>query len=166
MRTRNSIGQFTDDSTASVQERFERQFSAVPEAGCWIWTGASKNQFGHGAFKLGARKTRVLFAHRVAWELYVGPIPAGRCVLHRCDTPSCVNPHHLFLGTKRDNAEDMVRKGRQCKGSAHVAAKIDERVAALIKRARDTSTAALAAMFGISRQSVADIRYGRTWKHV
>ena len=163
---RNEIGQFLPEPTASVQDRFERQFTAIPEAGCWIWTGSAKNQFGHGAFKIGARKTKVVYAHRQAWEMYVGPIPRGMCVLHRCDVPACVNPHHLFLGTNADNSADCVKKGRQSKGSKHYFAKIDECVAGRIKAMHEKSTMALASMFGISRQSVADIRYGRTWKHV
>lgn len=162
---RNSNGRFLPQPTASMRERFERQYVMIPEAGCWIWTGPDKNQFGHGAFKLGARNTAVEYAHRVAWKLYVGPIPSGMRVLHRCDCPACVNPHHLFLGTAQDNSDDMVAKNRQRKGSAVRTAKIDEATARLIKEMAHLPTSSLAARHGISRQSVADIRYGRTWKH-
>lgn len=54
-------------------------------------------------------------AHRLVWELTFGPIPPGICVLHRCDTPRCVRPEHLFLGTLSDNAQDMHNKGRGCR---------------------------------------------------
>lgn len=88
--------------------RFEEKFIPVPEAGCWIWTAAT-NSMGYGrmVFNGPAR-----LAHRISYQLYRGPIPDGMCVCHKCDTPLCVNPDHLFLGTFSDNARDMVRKFR------------------------------------------------------
>ncbi len=53
------------------------------------------------------------YAHRVAYELATGPIPEGMVVCHRCDTPACINPDHLFVGTQQDNIADMHRKGRR-----------------------------------------------------
>lgn len=75
---------------------------------CWLWT-ARTNHFGYGEFWF--RKT-IHKAHRVAWILVNGEIPDGLCVLHRCDNPSCVNPEHLWLGTKCDNNRDKAEKGR------------------------------------------------------
>ena len=78
---------------------------------CWLWQG-STNWGGYGLFKFRGKDQG---AHRVAWILTVGEIPAedgyhGTCVLHACDTPSCVNPRHLSLGTQKDNiAEREVR---------------------------------------------------------
>lgn len=80
---------------------------------CWLWT-ASKNGQGYAnitAYKNG--KTFMAIGSRVAWELFRGPVPEGLCVLHTCDVRHCVNPEHLFLGTKRDNSDDMIRKGRE-----------------------------------------------------
>lgn len=62
------------------------------------------------------RKMRT--AHRVSYEYFVGPIPEGLCVCHRCDTPACVNPEHLFLGTYTDNARDKIAKGRDTNAAA------------------------------------------------
>jgi len=76
---------------------------------CWIWKASAKNQFGHGSFSVGNKRK---FAHRVSYELFVGPIPEGKCVLHTCDNPRCVNPGHLFIGTKKDNIKDALLKGR------------------------------------------------------
>jgi hypothetical protein len=77
------------------------------DAGCWIWRGA-KTDKGYGHFK-SMGKTRG--AHRTAYELFVGPIPTGLYVLHRCDVPPCCNPAHLFVGTNRDNVQDAIGKG-------------------------------------------------------
>lgn len=75
---------------------------------CWLWTGAT-NEHGYG--KLSANGSWRL-AHRVSWNLSNGEIPDNLQVLHRCDTPACVNPAHLFLGTHADNMRDMKQKGR------------------------------------------------------
>ena len=96
---------------ASLADRWQAKVSPEPMSGCWLWTGAVK-ELGYGVIGLGTRQQGTAKAHRVGWELRHGAIPAGMNVLHRCDTPSCVNPAHLFLGTLKDNAQDCVRKGR------------------------------------------------------
>lgn len=96
-------------------ERFTDLYVPEPNSGCWLWTGGSLGSMGYGAFSpAGATfKVRgVVYAHRFAYEHFVGPVPAGLCVLHRCDTPPCVNPDHLFLGTQLENVRDMMAKGR------------------------------------------------------
>lgn len=74
---------------------------------CWLWTGCLAR--GRARVRVNGKTHN---AARVAYELCFGPIPAGQQVLHRCDDPACVRPSHLFLGTQRDNMEDMIRKGR------------------------------------------------------
>jgi hypothetical protein len=79
---------------------------------CLIWTGALlRSGYGSLALRLAGEK-RESRAHRVAWIVFRGPIPAGMQVLHRCDTPACVNVEHLFLGTQGDNVFDAIEKGR------------------------------------------------------
>src|ERR1035437_5495319 len=79
---------------------------------CRLWTGATNGR-GYGQITmrtLGVRK--MVYVHRRAWEQANGPIPPGLCVLHHCDTPACYEPAHLFLGTKHENTQDAMRKGR------------------------------------------------------
>lgn len=87
------------------------QFWAKVDKGpdCWIFHGASTAPGWHGVISMRGHR---IVAHRVAWELTYGPIPAGLRVLHRCDNPPCVRPDHLWLGTQRDNMRDAASKGR------------------------------------------------------
>jgi hypothetical protein len=75
---------------------------------CWLWT-RKPDAYGYGVFSVNGRHTR---AHRFSWELHHGPVPDGLWVLHKCDTPACVRPDHLFIGTQMDNVTDMIAKGR------------------------------------------------------
>lgn len=87
-------------------------------AGCWEWTGScsregrngSRRGAGYGNFMVTWKS--IVSAHRYSWELANGPVPPGMFVCHRCDNPACVRPEHLFLGTAKDNTQDMLTKGR------------------------------------------------------
>lgn len=87
----------------------------VQKNDCWIWT-AAKNEKGYGIFCIEGRTYK---AHRLSYLLSVGAIPEGMCVLHKCDVPSCVNPDHLFIGTRADNNADMLAKGRKVPGGKY-----------------------------------------------
>ena len=84
------------------------------ETPCWLWTGYRMPR-GYGNFQSRDPKIGRL-AHRYAYAAFVGSIPDGMGVLHRCDTPPCCRPDHLFLGTDQDNIDDKVAKGRQSRG--------------------------------------------------
>lgn len=77
--------------------------------GCWLWKGHADG-FGYGRLNVAGVRTQ---AHRYSWELTNGPIADGQFALHKCDTPACVRPEHLFLGTQADNIHDMDQKGRR-----------------------------------------------------
>lgn len=92
------------------RERLVEDFLArmVGNDGCWEWRGACDSE-GYGRIVIEGRMGRV---HRIVWEAFNGPIPAGLLALHRCDNPPCCNPDHLFIGTQQQNLADMRAKGR------------------------------------------------------
>ena len=90
-----------------VAERVESNY-VVTESGCWEWTGR-RNAGGRGV--LGVRG-RPVYAYRVAYEMWVGPIPEGMQINHHCDNPGCINPNHLYPGTQLENVRDMHARGR------------------------------------------------------
>jgi hypothetical protein len=90
-------------------DRFWDKVIILGENDCWNWC-AFKNKRGYGKYYLDGKK---VYAHRYSYIMHHGDIPEGLCILHKCDNPSCVNPNHLFLGTHKDNTQDMISKGRK-----------------------------------------------------
>lgn len=129
---------------------------------CWIWMG-SKHPRGYGCFCGGNTAT----AHRYSYEHFVGPIPDGLCVCHKCDNPSCVNPDHLFVGTHTDNMLDKMAKGRgnHLVGSKHPKSKLSE-ADVLAIRADVRKQIEIAAAFGIKQAQVSEIKRRVAWSHV
>src|SRR6266480_4259989 len=99
------------------------------EDGCHEFVGARSDK-AYGMMKVGGRK---VYAHRVAYELFIGPIPKGMHVLHKCDFRRCCNPEHLFLGSRGDNIADMVAKGRHAQEERNGKAILTAREAAEVK---------------------------------
>src|SRR5690606_29987536 len=97
-----------------------------------------------------------------------GPIPAGQCALHRCDTPACVNPAHIFLGTRKDNSADAISKLRHAWGERSIHAKLTEEQVLEIRRLRDEGLPRreIAERYGIRPDSVYLIASRRIWKHL
>ena len=149
---------------------FESRISPEPNSGCWLWTGSTKSSKPGPAFTRGFlnRHEYCGLAHRLSYQMYVGPIPDGLCVCHKCDTPLCVNPDHLFLGTVADNNKDCRLKGRARSshpGSANGYARLTEQ--AVLKILRDTrSVTEIAKAWGVAHQTVSDIRNRKTWVHL
>lgn len=133
---------------------------------CWNWTGSLSKQ-GYGRFGINGR---VNLAHRVAWTLYKGEIPKGMNVLHKCDNCSCVNPRHLFLGTQKDNIQDMFSKGRDNRAKGEkvtLAVLTEEKVKKIRFLYRDGfKPHVLKMLFGIADTTFWNVITKRTWKHI
>lgn len=128
---------------APIEDRLWAQVEIAGPDECWLWRGYLTNG-GYGQIGLNYKSITV---HRASYEVSIGPIPAGMCVLHRCDVRACVNPAHLFLGTHRDNTQDMVRKGR-----AH--GQLSDEFKRTIARA-EGGQREVARRFGVSHRTVA-----------
>lgn len=155
-----------------LADRLRRNMTVNRKSGCWEWTGTTRD--GYGRMTVGSRTDgtrRSVSAHRVAYELKNGEIPAGMEVCHKCDNPACINPEHLFAGTKRDNAADRDAKGRHfaLNGEEHPASKLTKRIVrdARWERAyRGTSFQELARKYGVSKTTIRNAVIGETWQHV
>jgi hypothetical protein len=130
---------------------------------CWRWTGHISRD-GHG--KVSFRK-RTHYTHRVAYELAHGALPAGAVVRHSCDTPACVRPEHLLLGTHADNVADRIARGRSAVGTQNGRSKLDVADVQYIRRVQGAATPTeLGRKFGVDRKVIRDIWNGLTWKHL
>ena len=152
------------EPTPQVISRFWAK--VIKGDGCWEWK-ASLSSTGYGHMFIGQGKYQN--SHVLSWQIHFGPIPNGLCVLHHCDNRSCVRPGHLWLGTKGDNSQDMVSKHRHrlpgLRGAAHPQARLDEASVRAIRASR-ASHSALARVYGVTYQAIANVRQGRTWAHV
>lgn len=159
---------------SSSRDRIQRRIRPDPVTGCWNWQG-SKNAGGYGLLALWDTETKkkksTAKAHRFSYETFVGPVPDGMCVLHRCDRPGCVNPEHLFLGTKGDNNRDRSTKGRSrgLIGENHLQAKLTEAQVREIRARYATGSIyqrELGDLYGVSQEAIGFIVRNVHWKHV
>ncbi len=180
----------TDFTPKQLRVFWSRVLKGPGPSDCWIWIGRTdRNGYGRFSGRI-SKEPFQYFAHRVMWCLIHGVvIESSEFVLHRCDHPYCVNPDHLFLGTQRDNIEDMIKKGRdKCltkaegkprghkrpdftaalTGSNHFRAKLTESDIPVIRarRSNGESLQAIANDFGITFSNVCSICKRKTWTHV
>lgn len=139
-----------------------------PNSGCWIWVAAIDRRNGYGAVKVGPTVQR---AHRVAYQLSHGiKVPSALDVCHRCDTRCCINPDHLFVGTRTDNMQDCIRKDRfspipVLTGESSPNSKLTEKDVQAI-RSDSRSQRAIARSYGVDKGTIAHILHRKTWRHI
>lgn len=164
--------------------RFGTKYMPEPNSGCWIWTGLTARN-GYGRMLTKGKGGPSTAAHRVSWAIHHGLLPQDMDVCHKCDNRLCVNPDHLFLGTRSDNMIDCSKKGRnimqrhpersslngnavpRLKGVNHLQAKLTEAQVLEIRRAGGSTTMAeLARRFGVDPSTVDRILRRKTWRHL
>ncbi len=130
---------------------------------CWIWTG-QLSKYGYGTF---IHRGKAMFAHRVAYEITNNVILTPKdFICHKCNTPACCNPNHLYLGTPAENSTDMVKSGRSLKGERNPSAKLTSKQAEEIRQLyipRKVSMQKLADKFNVSKSAIAYIIYNQHW---
>ena len=149
-------------------QRFREKVQQGSPDECWPWLASCRK--GYGQFSDG--RGVMLPAHKVAWVLERGEVPAGLSVLHQCDNRKCCNVRHLYLGTQTDNMADVIRRGRQGKrllyrGEVVSTALLTAESVIEIRRryAQGELQKDLAAAFGVGTTTIGAIVTRRSWKH-
>lgn len=130
---------------------------------CWEWN-KGLNNYGYGYIRINKK---IYLVHRLIYELINSPIPKGMLVCHHCDNRKCCNPNHLFLGTCDDNVQDMIRKGRQCKGENKPMSKLIKKDVEEIRSLYFTgnySQRELAKQFNVSQRNIFNIIHNIEWR--
>lgn len=146
----------------TVESRFLSKIKRPEASECWVWTGCLSSK-GYGRIKV-CGKTEM--AHRVSYKLYCGEVSDETNVLHHCDSPPCVNPDHLFLGTQADNIADMISKGRAKLSHPGEKAKRSKLTWEQVNEIRASSLPLrkLAREFGMSWSAIGMIKRGENWR--
>ena len=145
--------------TKDLQTRF---WAKVDKSGdCWVWT-ASLLKTGYGCIRINKTTFR---AHRIAYEIAVGPIPDGALLRHTCDNPKCVNPSHLLPGTHKDNVQDALERGQMKRGEEAPNAKLSALEVETIraKLAEGVEGRTLARQFDVSEATISVIKNRKRW---
>ena len=141
---------------------------------CWLWL-AAVDKDGYGKFSVTLARDGVPFraktpqrymrAHHFAWSVVHGEVPRGMILMHSCDTPACVNPAHLSVGTPEANYADSCAKGRNTRGDRNPRAKLRE-ADVLAIRASQENGISLARHYGVTNSTISAVRSGRIGRHV
>ena len=154
--------------TERVLRRFWSHVRRGSQEACWSWKGYLKR--GQGRFHMGGRGGTTISAHRFAWTLAHGPVDATLEVIHTCETNSCVNPRHLFVGTAAERGAEAFRKGQTPFGERHHKAKLTAgkvaNIRALAHASPRPTVHQAAAMLGLSPEHVSAIWKFKIWTRV
>ena len=155
-----------------IELRFLAKVDKSDRDGCWLWT-ASVNNKGYGIIGRGGKNGGMMYAHRLSFNIANPGVDIhGGAILHSCDTPRCVNPKHLSLGTVGQNNRDMYARGRANphRGEKSHKAKLTKiQVLEIRRRYRPpvrSNIKELSQEFGVTKQSIAAIVDGKNWRHI
>lgn len=149
------MGKTLEEITFNFMALVEKQ-----PKGCWIWNGKINKSRGYGMTNFGRGKG--FLAHRVSYVLFVGTIPVGQLVLHKCDVRRCVNPDHFFLGNDTDNAMDSAKKFRK-QSKLTVESVIEAR---RLYWEEGLSQRKIAERLGVTQSNICCVLKGKTWFYV
>lgn len=151
-------------------QRFMK-FIAIDDNGCWVWQGCLDKK-GYGKFMI-VKKDGPTSAHRASWFLHKGKIKNGMSVCHHCDNPPCVNPEHLFIGTRSENMRDASKKGRLhgpgLQGRQIHTAKLNEETVLKIRSEYAPTHGIyreLGRRYGVTNVNIKAIIDRKTWKYI
>lgn len=161
-----------------AETRFQRYVCPEPMSGCHLWAGGLFPT-GYGIFWF-SEDNPAARAHVVAWEFVNGPVPDGLDVCHTCDVRCCVNPDHLYVGTRKQNMADAIARGRMPRGDKTWHRRMPEKIArgpalpqaklteadVIAIRASNKLQRELAEQYGVSRCTISEIRARKYWTHI
>lgn len=177
------VARSIDLSTCAVVDRFNLYLFPEPNSGCWFWMGGLLPT-GYGRFNYAPASN---YAHRASFLLANGELPDGDDICHRCDIRCCVNPYHLFAGSRSDNIRDMIHKGRAgfqknpqayvelgrqngalTRGEDNSGAVLSDQDVAIVKYLlrRGSFAVDIAKVFDVHVATIRDIKAARSWRHV
>ena len=149
----------------SSKEYLMSKIQIDKKTGCWNWKG-SRHKQGYGTKAFAGKRIKT---HRLFYEIFIGKIPERICVCHKCDNPPCCNPDHLFIGTYKDNMQDMIKKnrsnflvGEKCKRASFK----NEDILEIRRLYPSVTQAELARRYKRSEGAIASIIHRRSWKHI
>jgi hypothetical protein len=148
-----------------IREQFLTKIEWIEDSntGCWEAEQTSNGEgYSYGTFRVNKKAKRIAL-HRLSYIVFNGEIPDGHCVMHKCDNRKCINPLHLKTGTKKENTQDMIQKGRVCRDGKVIKLSRDNIIDI---RNSNLSSYELAKKYSVSATHVRRIRRGERCKNI